>query len=56
MTSVLENPDKVERSFRSRKLLQKKFGDKILEVVIKKENNRIIAVTAYYLIKGKDEN
>lgn len=36
-------------SFRGRMLRQKKFGDKILEVVTKTEGPRITVITAYYL-------
>lgn len=46
---TIENPDRKALSFRGRKLHRKRIGSKILEVVTKKENIKIIVITAYYL-------
>lgn len=46
---VVKRPKKIDPSFRGRMLLQGKFNDKILEVVIKDENDTVIIITAYYL-------
>lgn len=51
---VIKNPDKVILSFRFRQLLQRTYGGKILEVVIKVESKRMIVITACYLL-NKDE-
>lgn len=48
-------PDKIIKGDRGRKLRQKKFGDKILEVVTKTEGSKITVITEYYL-EGKNEN
>lgn len=47
---VINNPERTVRSFRSRKLIQRRYGGKILEVITKVENKKIVVVTAYYLI------
>jgi len=47
--STIQNPDNTLKSFRSRRLLQKHFGDKILEVVTKVEGKKITIITGYYL-------
>jgi len=44
-----EDPDKVDKSFRGHELRQKRFGDKILEVVTKTEKEEIVVVTQYWL-------
>lgn len=46
---TLKNPDTVVRSFRNRRLRQKRFGDKILEVVTITEENTVTIVTQYWL-------
>lgn len=46
---TVDNPDREMLSSRGRRLLQKKFGDKVLEVVSVWEKGRLIIVTAYYL-------
>lgn len=43
------NPDNKLSSFRKREIAQKNFKDKTLEVVFKKENDKIIIITAYWL-------
>lgn len=43
------NPDRILPSFKNRRLRQKRFGDKILEVVTATEGSRITVITAYYL-------
>lgn len=48
-------PDKTLSSFRDRKVIQKKFGSKTLEVVIKVENDTMMIVTAYYLISNESK-
>lgn len=46
---AIDDPDQELPSYKDRKLVQKSFGDKILEVVIVKENDTIIVITQYYL-------
>lgn len=46
---ALKNPRKKTVSFRGRVLRQKRFNDKLLEVVAKTEGSRITVITAYYL-------
>ena len=46
---AVQNYDKIESSFRDRKLRRKRVNDKILEVVTKTEGSKITVVTAYYL-------
>jgi hypothetical protein len=48
---TLQKPDKIIESFRGRNLYQKSFGSKMLEVVIKTEDKKIIVITQYYLKK-----
>lgn len=48
---VVRNPDRMLESFKNRRLRQRKFGDKILEVVTVTEGSRINIVTTYYLKK-----
>lgn len=43
------SPDVLVTSFKNRRLRQKRFGGKILEVVTITEGSRITVVTAYYL-------
>ncbi len=38
-------------SFKERKLRQKTFGDKILEVVTKTEGSKVTVITGYYINK-----
>jgi hypothetical protein len=46
---TIETPDHLRFSYRNRRLYQKRFSDKILEVVAIAEGNNLIVVTAYYL-------
>jgi uncharacterized membrane protein len=48
---AVRNPDKVLASFKNRRLRQRRFGDRILEVVTVTEGSRITVVTSYYLKK-----
>lgn len=48
---TIKNPGKVIVSFRSRQLLQRTYGGKILEVVTKVEGKKVTIVTAYYFVK-----
>ena len=48
---VVNNPDEIVSSSRNRKLYRKRFLNKVLEVVITKEDKNIIIITAYYLEK-----
>lgn len=50
-TEAVKNPDRILESFKNRRLRQRRFGDKILEVVTVTEGSRISVVTAYYLKK-----
>lgn len=46
---TVKNPQRKMKSFRNRRLLQRKFGDKILEVVSSKEEDITTVITEYYL-------
>ncbi len=46
---TLQKSDKIDKSYREREVYIKKFGDEYLEVVIKKEDNKIIVITQYLL-------
>lgn len=48
---TIKKPQNKLKSFRNRQLLQRKFGDKILEVVTSQEKDITTIVTQYYLIK-----
>lgn len=47
--NVIQNPEEKVSSYRERRLLKKRIGGKLLEVVIKREGFKIIVITAYYL-------
>ena len=46
---TVENPEKLFKSFRRRTVRQRRFGEKILEVVTIIENEKIVVITQYYL-------
>lgn len=46
---TINSPDDLKVSFRGRQLYQKKFRDRILEVVVIDENRSLVIITAYYL-------
>lgn len=46
---TVQSPQKVIPSFRSRMLHQRRFGDKILEVVTREEDDKIVIITQYWL-------
>lgn len=46
---AVENPEETRESFKSRELRRKRFGNKILEVVIVAEGEKIVVVTQYFL-------
>lgn len=46
---VIKNPQKRKKSFKNRQLLQRKFSDKILEVVTITEDGNLIIITQYWL-------
>jgi len=46
---AVKNPDAILASFKNRRLRQRRFGDRILEVVTVTEGSRITVVTVYYL-------
>lgn len=46
---TVKYPDRILMSFKNRRLRQRRFGDKILEVVTVTEGSRITVVTTYYL-------
>lgn len=46
---TIKNPENNIRSFRARRLRQRTYGGKILEVVIKEENETITVITQYWL-------
>ena len=46
---TLRKSDGVSQSFREREIYRKKFGAEYLEVVAKKEDNKIVVITQYFL-------
>ncbi len=48
---TIRKPENRIETFKSRNLQQRRFGDKILEVVTKTEGSGITVVTGYYLKK-----
>ncbi len=46
---TIKNPDNIITGFVERSIAQKKFNNKILEVVFRKLNGGIIVITAYWL-------
>ncbi len=46
---TIKNPQTKKKSYRDRRLLQKEFNGKILEVVIFNEEEVIAVITEYYL-------
>lgn len=53
---TLQNPVEIIPSFRGRKLQRRRVGGKMLEVVIKTEDSKIVVITAYYLKEKNYEN
>ena len=50
---TIRNPEETIQSLRGRKLRQRRFGDRILEVVMKTEGARITVITEYFLREEK---
>ncbi len=46
---VLHSPEEVSQSYRRRELFRKKYGQEFLEIVVVKEDNKLIVVTQYFL-------
>ena len=46
---TINNPDAKQGSYKDRLVLRKNYGKEILEVVCKKEDNKIIVITQYLL-------
>lgn len=55
IVETIRNSSMKAKSFKNRKLRQKRFGSKILEVVTVTEGSKITVITAYYL-GVNDEN
>ena len=55
VNETVRDPKQKIKSFKNRRLRQRRFGSKILEVVTITEGSKISIITAYYL-KEKDEN
>lgn len=53
VSKAVENPEIKIISSRNRKLRQRQFGSKLLEVVTVTEGSRITVITAYYLEEEK---
>ena len=45
----LKNSDEVLQSYRGRELYRKQHGKEFLEVVARKEDNKLIIITQYFL-------
>ena len=52
VVETIKHPQKIISGNRGRKLRQRKFGDKILEVITITEGSDIIIVTQYWLEEG----
>ena len=46
---TLKNSDNISESFRAREVYQKKYDEELLEVVVIKEDNKLIVITQYFL-------
>jgi len=46
---TVKSPDAILATFKDRRLRQRRFGGRILEVVTVTEGSRITIITAYYL-------
>ena len=53
VSQTVKNPERKLASSRNRKLRQRQFGSKILEVVTVTEGSRITVITVYYLKDDK---
>ena len=53
VNETVKNPERKIFSSRNRKLRQRQFGSKILEVVTVTEGSRITVITVYYLKDDK---
>lgn len=49
--ATVQNSEEIYKSFRTRKLRQRRFGSKILRVITITEGSKISIITAYYLRK-----
>lgn len=49
IVKTVESPQQIFKSFKGRKLRQRKFGNKVLEVVTITEGAKIIIISLYYL-------
>lgn len=46
---TLHNADQILQSYRNRELYRKRYGDKWLEIVAVKEDNKFTVITQYFL-------
>ena len=46
---TLQHSDNVLKSYRGRQLYRKSYGEEYLEVVARKEDNKLVVITAYIL-------
>lgn len=46
---VLDNPNKVKKSYRNRYIYSKRLESRYIEVVIVNEAGKMVVITAYYL-------
>lgn len=56
VTETASNPEEILPSFKSRRLRQRRFGDKILRIITITEGPRITIITGYYVRRKKYEN
>jgi len=47
--NTINNPDEILQTYRNRQLRRKRFGSKLLEVITRVEDSKVIVITAYYL-------
>ena len=46
---TLENPESVTDTYRGRELYRRRFRGRLLEVVVIKEDNKVVVITQYFL-------
>ena len=46
---AIRRPDSVKPTFNNRVQIQKKFGDRVLEIIYAKYINKIVIITLYFL-------
>jgi len=50
---AIQKADNQQATFKGRRIFQKRFGKKLLEVVVIEEAEKLVIITAYYLYENK---